>query len=52
MLLARYGTDGDSGSLNEVVRLLSAGEAGGRTGSVIEILVMQALTHHAGADTP
>ena len=56
MLLARYGTDGDSGSLNEVVRLLkrllSAGEAGGRTGSVIEILVMRALTHHAGGDTP
>ena len=56
MLLARYGTDGDTGSLNEVARLLkrllSAGEAGGRTGSVIEILVMQALTHHAGGDTP
>ena len=56
VLLARYGTDGDSGSLNEVARLLkrllSAGEAGGRTGSVIEILVMRALTHHAGGDTP
>ena len=53
---ARYGTDGDRGSLNEVARLLqrllSAGEAGGRTGSVIEILVMQALTPHAGGDTP
>ena len=50
------GPYGDTGSLNEVARLLncllSAGEAGGRTGSVIEILVMRALTHHAGGDTP
>ena len=56
MLLARYTTDGDKSSLNEATRLLqrllSAADAGGRTGSVIEILVLQALTHHAGGDTP
>ncbi len=32
-------------------RLLTAAEAGQRTGSVIEILVLQALTHHARGDT-
>ena len=56
VLLARDATDGDASSLNEVARLLqrllSAAEAGGRTGSVIEILVLQALAHHAGGDTP
>ena len=56
VLLARYATDGDKSSLNEATRLLhrllSAADAGGRTGSVIEILVLQALTHHAGGDTP
>jgi LuxR family transcriptional regulator, maltose regulon positive regulatory protein len=31
-------------------RLLRAAEAGERTGSVIEILVLQALTHHARGD--
>ena len=48
VLLAQYATDGDESSLHEVARLLqrllSAAEAGGRTGSVIEILVLQALT--------
>jgi LuxR family maltose regulon positive regulatory protein len=33
-------------------RLLQAAEAGERTGSVIEILVLQALTHHARGDVP
>jgi LuxR family maltose regulon positive regulatory protein len=33
-------------------RLLPAAEAGERTGSVIEILVLQALTSHAGGDVP
>jgi LuxR family maltose regulon positive regulatory protein len=33
-------------------RLLTAAEAGKRTGSVIEILVLQALAHHARGDTP
>ncbi len=56
VLLARCATDGDRGSLAEVARflprLLIAAEAGGRTGSVIEILVLQALAHRAGGDTP
>jgi LuxR family maltose regulon positive regulatory protein len=33
-------------------RLLSAAEAGGRTGRVIEILVLRALAHHAQGDVP
>jgi LuxR family maltose regulon positive regulatory protein len=33
-------------------RLLPAAEAGARTGSVIEILVVQALVHQAGRDVP
>jgi LuxR family maltose regulon positive regulatory protein len=56
VLLARYTTDGDKSPLNEATRLLqrllSAADAGGRTGNGIEILVLQALTHHAGGDTP
>ncbi len=56
VLLAQYATDGDTSSLHQIARLLqrllSAAEAGGRTGSVIEILVVQALTRHAGGDTP
>jgi LuxR family maltose regulon positive regulatory protein len=55
-LLSRYATEGDKSSLHEATRLLerllSAAEAGGRTGSVIEILVLQALNHHARGDTP
>lgn len=34
-----------------LTRLLHAAEEGGRTGSVIEILVLQALAHHARDDT-
>jgi LuxR family maltose regulon positive regulatory protein len=56
VLLAQHATDGDVDSLHQVARLLdrllSAADAGGRTGSVIEILVLQALTHRAGGDTP
>ena len=56
VLLARYSTDGEGTSLHQVThlleRLLPAADAGGRTGTVIEILVLQALTHHAGGDTP
>ena len=56
VLLAQGATDGDKGSLTEATRLLqrllSAADAGGRTGNVIEILLLQALTQHAGGDTP
>jgi LuxR family maltose regulon positive regulatory protein len=56
ILLAGAAIDGDASSLDKVTRLLqrllSAAEAGGRTGSVIEILVVQALAHHAGGDIP
>jgi LuxR family maltose regulon positive regulatory protein len=57
LLLARYKSDyGDraDGSLHEVMglleRLLQAAEAGERTGSVIEILVLQALAHETHGD--
>jgi len=57
LLLARYKSDyGDraDGSLHEVMglleRLLQAAEAGERTGSVIEILVLQALAHETQGD--
>ena len=55
-LLARSASDTDDSSLNDASRLLerlqSAAVAGGRTGSVIEIQVLQSLTHQAGGDTP
>ena len=55
VLLAQYATERDQDSLHGATRLLerllSAAEAGGRTGSVIEILVLLALAHHAGGDT-
>jgi LuxR family transcriptional regulator, maltose regulon positive regulatory protein len=57
LLVARYKSDhGDraDGSLREVMgllgRLLHAAEEGERTGSVIEILVLQALAHEAQGD--
>ncbi len=54
VLLTRYTAGGDPSSLDEVVRLLqrllSAAEAGTRIGSVIEILVLQALALQAGGD--
>jgi LuxR family maltose regulon positive regulatory protein len=54
VLIARYRSERDSRSMHEAVgllgRLLEAAEAGERTGSVIEILVMQALAHEARGD--
>ncbi len=51
LLVARHTEDGSGTSLEDaerlVRRLLPAAEAGGRTGSVIEILVVQALAHRA-----
>ncbi len=55
VLLARSASDGDTNSLDDASRLLtrlqSAAVAGGRTGSVIEILVLESLTHQADGDT-
>ena len=55
VLIARYRNDRDEGSISEALRLLDrllqAAEAGGRTGSVIEVLMLQALAHHAQGDT-
>ncbi len=54
VLLARYTSDHGDGSLHEALglleRLLQAAEEGERTGSVIEILVVQALAHQAHGD--
>ena len=56
VLLARYQSDHAEGSISGVVglleRLLKAAEEGGRMGSVIEILVLQALAYHAQGDLP
>ena len=45
-----------TGSISEVLglleRLLKAAEEGGRKGSVIEILVLQAIAYHAQGDLP
>jgi LuxR family maltose regulon positive regulatory protein len=55
VLLARHAAGrGDSplqGALGLLQRLLSAAEEGERIGSVIEILMLQALAHQAGGDT-
>ncbi|GIK44032.1 MAG: LuxR family transcriptional regulator [Chloroflexota bacterium] len=51
VLLARYKSDHTDSSIREasglLERLLQAAEEGGRRGSVIEILVLQALAHQA-----
>ena len=56
VLLARYQNDHADGSISEVMglleRLLKAAEEGGRKGSVIEILVLQAIAYHAQGDLP
>ena len=56
VLLARYKSDREERSIHEAMglleRLLQAAEEGGRTGSVIEILVLQALAHEAQGDIP
>ena len=56
VLLARYKSDRADRSMLEAMglleRLLQAAEAGERTGSVIEILVLQALAHQMQGDIP
>jgi LuxR family maltose regulon positive regulatory protein len=56
VLIARYKRDLVDGSIHEamglVERLLQAAEEGGRTGSVIEILVLQALAYEAQCNIP
>ena len=56
VLLACYQSDHEDHFLLEAMglleRLLKAAEEGGRTGSLIEILMLQALAHHAQGDTP
>lgn len=56
VLLARYQSDRTDRSIQEAMgllkRLLKAAEEGGRTGSVIEILVLQAIAYHAQGDLP
>ena len=56
VLLARYQSDRADGSISGVMglleRLLKAAEEGGRKGSVIEILVLQAIAYHAQGDLP
>jgi len=56
VLLARYRIDpaeqSISGAVRLLERLLKAAEAGGRLGSVIEILALQALAYHAQGDLP
>ena len=56
VLIARHKSDREERSIHEAVglleRLLQAAEEGERTGSVIEILVLQALAHEAQANVP
>jgi len=52
VLLAQNTAASTSQAVRLLGRLLTAAEAGARTGSVIEILVLQALAHHAHGDTP
>jgi LuxR family maltose regulon positive regulatory protein len=51
VLIARYKSDRETGSIHEAIglleRLLHAAEEGGRMGSVIEILALLALAHQA-----
>jgi LuxR family maltose regulon positive regulatory protein len=56
LLIARSPSERTGHSLLEAIglleRLLQAAEAGERTGSVIEILIVQALAHQVRGDTP
>ena len=56
VFIAQYKSDRDGRPILEAMglleRLLQAAEAGERTGSVIEILVVQALAHEAQGDIP
>lgn len=55
LLVATHAAGHDHGSIDDVRalldRLLVAARAGGRTGSVIEILVLQAIAHHESNDS-
>ncbi len=55
ILLSQYQSDHSNSSLYEAMgfleRLLKAAEEGGRMGSVIEILILQSLTHQMHEDT-
>ena len=54
ILLARYGSDRTDSAIHEAIglleRLLAAAQEGGRMGSVIEILILEALAHQAQGD--
>ncbi len=54
LLIAQYKRDHEDHSLMDAMklleRLLKAADEGGRTGSVIEILILQALTHQMRGD--
>jgi LuxR family transcriptional regulator, maltose regulon positive regulatory protein len=56
VLLFRYQSDRADGSISGeaglLERLLKAAEEGGRQGSVIEILILQAIAYHAQGDLP
>jgi LuxR family maltose regulon positive regulatory protein len=56
ILLAQFKSGGSDNSIREAIGLLEgllkAAEEGGRTGSVIEILVLQALIHQMQNDIP
>ena len=56
VLIARYESERVDGAAHDATslleRLLDAAEQGGRMGSVIEILAVQALAHQAHGDTP
>jgi LuxR family maltose regulon positive regulatory protein len=56
VLIAQFAHEGDIRSLRAAEglldRLLEAAEAGGRTGSIIEILILKAIVRHAMGDTP
>ena len=56
VLIARYKSDWEERYIHEAMglleRLLKAAEEGGRMGSVIEILVLQALAHEAQGNIP
>jgi LuxR family transcriptional regulator, maltose regulon positive regulatory protein len=56
LLLARYRRGGEDRHLQDarhlLERLLRAAEEGGRTGSAIEILVLQALAYHEQGNVP
>jgi len=56
VLLARYESDREERSIHEAMglleRLQKAADEGGRMGSVIEILVLQALAHEAQDNIP